>query len=614
MGENPVTCPNCRQAVPSKLTPGSAMLRCPACGLRFLPVTVAGMTEDMPSLGVPPRINQATRPPVIQTPAPAPGGHVSAPAALPTIVVTENDRGRTPSPVRATAPGPSIAAAPATSIAAGTRPNRTKNFGPLEIVKVVLGGAAGLGIGYLVVSWLQYRGAPAPEAANKSARTTASSTPSGVQFPEFRRPPTTPTAPLAPAFSPPPYNDFGTPIPSSLPPGPPIGHSVPVLPPSTVPPETSPSTPPEPVPQQALEGLAEILKLPSLVDTAPAVISRLHVPEGKTLEISFNAVAANIPEEAAFFAEPQEGTPLAWLVCYTPNLSGSADDKRLLAEMIHAGGELKFAWRAPIADAETRKELLNCLMRLTCENVSKTSLLRSASNAPRLLLDLTKDVGTHTLSGVDLPKEESLRLEVAGLTGFPGGAALKDDKRVLKLRERAVIQFQQFKGAEIQLEFRRQPAGDLQIVLRPEFRENVAEKIAMTLPRLADLKAGMEKAIPEGEAKLVVLGKEIKALNQQLKNLGPRPGGGAAFAAWQTKLGSLQSEISRSNSQISRLSRRLPEMRARLAAVPAMERFLRDMHQKAALEVRVYAECGDAKLVLIDARLDPAAEGRQPGT
>jgi hypothetical protein len=38
------------------------------------------------------------------------------------------------------------------------------------------------------------------------------------------------------------------------------------------------------------------------------------------------------------------------------------------------------------------------------------------------------------------------------------------------------------------------------------------------------------------------------------------------------------------------------------------------MHQKAALEMRVYAECGDAKLVLIDAHLDPAASDQQPGT
>ena len=509
---------------------------------------------------------------------------------------------------------PSIAAAPAPAVAAGSRPQRSKGFGPLEIVKVVVGGAAGLGIGYLLVFWLQYRSAPDPAvAASKLPERTASSTSSEVKFPEFRPPPIAPVAPSTPAFSPPPYSSFGTPI-SPLPPGPPDFHTRSNPPVSTVPPpETTASTTPAPIPQQALDGLAETLKLPSLVDTSPSVITSLHVPEGKPLDISFNSVAANIPADAAFLVEPQDGTPLSWLVCYAPNLSGTTDDKRVLAEMSHVGGELKFAWRAPIEDAEIRKELPNCLMRLTCENVSKTSLLRSASAAPRLSLDLTKEIGVHSLPRVDLPKEESVRLEVAALNGFPGGAAFKDDRRVLKLKEKTAIQFEQLKGAEIQMEFRRQPEGDLQVILRPEFRENAADKFPMTLPRLADLKEAMEKGIPENEARLVALGKEIKALNQQLKDLGPRPGG-AAFAAWQSKLNSLQSAISSRNSQMSRISRRLPEMKARLAAAPAIERFLRDMHQKAALELRVYAECGDAKIVLISAHLDPAAQDQQPGT
>jgi hypothetical protein len=625
MGEN-ASCPNCRQAVPNKVTSGSAMLRCPACGLRFLPATAADIAVDVPLTGVPPRINPAARPPVIRTSAPVETPSIQPEpqtAALPPIIITDNDRGHMPSPTRATVTAPFTAAAPAPtiateplSIAAGAaRPKRDKSFSPLEIVKVVLGGAAGLGIGYLLVFWLQYRGTSEPTAANKSSQGTASSASSGVKFPEFRPPPSASTAPATPAFSPPPYSGFGTPIPSTIPPSAPPGHTIVPSPPTTAPPpEPSPSSPPAPMPQQALDGLADTLKLPSLVDTVPTVITRLHVPDGKAFDISFNSVAANIPPEAGFLAEPKPATPLSWLVCYAPNLSGSADDKRVLGEMSHAEGELKFAWRAPIEDAEIRKELLNCLMRLTCENVSKTSLLRAASNVPRVTLDLTKDVGTHLLPGVDLPKEESVRLEIAALRAFPGDAALKDDKRVLKLKEKAIIQFQQWKGAEIQLEFRRQGEGDLQVVLRPEFRENAADKFSMTLPRLAELKEAMEKSIPENEAKLVALGKEIKALNQQLKDLGPRPGGGAAFAAWQGKLNSLQSAISNRNSQMSRISRRLPELKARLAAAPAMERFLRDMHQKAALELRVYAECGDAKLVLVNAHLDPATDEQQPGT
>ena len=619
MGENNVSCPKCRQTVVGKFPPGSTLI-CPACGTRF-PATIDATTADSSPAAnsspaadqhvaaAVPKVNPAPRPPVRQAPPPTEPATLAA--AMPQILVTADDHSRQPAS-GGTAAAPAIAAGP-------PRPERAKKFGPLEIVKVVVGGAAGLGLGYLVVLWIQSRGAPDP-AANNSERVAASRASSGVEFPKFRPPPSSPVVSASPPFTPPPFvpppfAGIDPAASSAGRPGSPASPAASDSPSSSAPPpEKRPDAAPQPVPQQPLDGLSEIVKLPALVDTAPAPITRLHLPDAKTLEISFNSVAANVPADAAFFVESKEGTSQAWHVCYTPNLSGSTNDKRVLAEMSHAEGELKFAWRAPIDDAEIRKELLNCLMRLTCENVSKTSLLRAASNVPRVTLDLTKDVGTHLLPGADLPKEESVRLEIAALRAFPGDAALKDDKRVLKLKEKAVIQFQQWKGAEIQLEFRRQGEGDLQVLLRPEFRENAADKFSMTLPRLAELKEAMEKSIPENEAKLVVLGKEIKALNQQLKDLGPRPGGGAAFAAWQGKLNSLQSAISNRNSQLSRISRRLPELKARLAAAPAMERFLRDMHQKAALELRVYAECGDAKLVLVNAHLDPATDEQQPGT
>jgi hypothetical protein len=612
MGENNISCPKCRQVVSGKFPPGSTLV-CPACGSRFQaaiepdaadfrPAAETRPAADLPDAATMPKVNPARRPPVRQAPAPA--EPMAASPAMPQFVVADD---RSPKPATAGTPAaPSIATGP-------PRPERSKKFGPLEIVKVVLGGAAGLGIGYLFMLWIQHRSAPDPAMAeNKSAR-TASSPASGVEFPKFRPPAATPQVPVTPPFTPPPFGGFDASASSPIGPVSPVGPATSDPSPVPSPPENRPATAPAPAPQQALDGLAEVLKLPSLVDTTPAVISRVHVPEGKTLEVSFNSVAANVPADAAFFVEAKKETPLAWHVCFAPTLSGATNDKRVLGELTHQQGELKFAWRAPIEDAEIRKELGNCLMRLTCENVSKTSVLRSASEAPRLILDLDKEVGTHTLPRVDLPKEETVRLEFAALTSFPKGAALKDDKRVLKLKERTVIVFEQLPGAEIQLEFRRQKEGDLQLVLRPEFHENRTEEFPMTLSRLADLKKSMEKRIPEDEAKFVVLGKEIKALNQQLKDLGPRPGG-VAFAAWQTKVNSLQSGISSKSSQMSRISRRLPELKARLAAVPEMERFLREMHQKAALEMRVYAECGDAKLVLIDAHLDPAASDQQPGT
>lgn len=359
--------------------------------------------------------------------------------------------------------------------------------------------------------------------------------------------------------------------------------------------------------------MAALAGLPTLVDASPKVLSKLHVPEGATLEVQFNAVAANIPAEATFFSQPKEGTPLTWLICYARNLTEAPKDAKVLAEVKHQSGELSFQWRTPIEDLEARKELSNCLLQVTCENASQTMALRTPAELPRVVLDLNREVATYSLPAADLPKEERLHLELAELFAFPGGATIRDDRRTLKLKERAVIQFQDVPGAEIQIEFRRQVSGELQVVMRPEFRENAAEKLAMTLQRLAGLKDGMEKAIPRSEARIVALGKQLRALDDQIKNMGPRPEG-PAFIAWQSKMRGLQSDASSARGELARLQRKLPEMKARLAAVPQMQRFLSDLHQKAALTLRVYAECGDAKLLLVDARLDPASPSRPPGS
>jgi hypothetical protein len=591
MGQGNAVCPNCRQTVPFKGPASSPMLRCAACGLRFMPAQEGAYVELAVSSAPPP-----VRP-------------ANAQHSLPPNLVLHAGSSGPPTAGSNTA----IPEAPSQPSVAGQRASRErrrpKGYGPLEIVKVVAGGAVGLGLGYLVVLALQRGREPEsnqPRAAERGQPTVARAE-RQIEFPQYEpvtsaEPAKSTKLPPQMGFTPPPIN-FG-----------PVG-------PAPLPPAASPSPAPrlekhagrppaaEPAPSapaQPLAGLAEVIKLPSLVDTAPVVLSRLHVPAGMTLGVSFNAVAANIPAEAAFLTEGKAQSPGKWLVCFLPDTDGSPNDKRVLAEMQHANGELSFVWRTPIEDADARKELSNCLLKLSCGDVAKTSLLRWPVEAPRLALDLQREVQTHAWAAVDLPKEESLRLEIIDLPGFPTGAKLKDDRRVLRLKERTTIQFEHVSGAEIEVEFRR-VAENLQVVLRPEFRENAAEKFPMTLPRLADFKANLQKAIPEGEARIIALGKELKSLDRQLKDLGGRPASGPAFVAWQGRLRNLQSAASSAKSKMSRLQRQLPEMKARLANAPQLERFLGDLQSRGTLHVQLYAECGDARLVVSDMKLEPVA-------
>ncbi len=566
MVEGQVVCPNCRQlVVPDFLTGADAL--CPSCHVLFPAQSAAAA----------PNARQA--PPVVLTDGPGDSPQFKL------------DVGESPSSASSASPRPPVKRE-------SRRPrNRQGAKGPWEIVKVVLGGAAGLGIGYLVVLWIQSR-TPQPKTSPQrpQAQEVVAWAPRSERLPEIRSRPDLSSLPIAPVFSPPPIEFSPTSNRDS----------------STAEKTTLDSSgtgaashaPPPSATRRELDGLPLAIKLPSLVDTASVVLCPLHVPAGKSLEISLNAVAANIPAQAALLIEPDADGGARWKCSYMHDLN-AAQDKRLLGELKHAGGELSFQWHSPIEDAEARKELANCLLRLTCGSISKTAFLRVPQEVPRLGMDLERDLAVHTLPALDPPKEESLRLEIVELIGFPGSASVRDAKQLLKLKERATIEFAQLPGAEIQLEFRRHPtSGNLEVVLRPEFRENAVEKFTMTLPRLVELKTDLEKLIPEHEATLVSLGNDARAIDDELRRLGPRPGG-PAFVAWQSKRTRLESALSSCKSKASKLQRRLPELKARLAVAPKLEQFLRNMHEHASLKVKLLAECGEARLVVLDARLNP---------
>ena len=566
---NPV-CPNCRQFLPISGM-SSPLLRCPACGVQLR--IAASCDAVFPQATTPPPARQIEP----EMPVPISERQLVQPAQRRQVGSDKRRGGR--------------------------------GLGLLEIAKVIAGGAVGLGLGYLVILAIQSgrkheTSPPAVEAP--SARTVAGHEPK-IDFPQFDHSLSDEvpevTAPSPATVTAPPRNMAPVgPIPMPASPAMPRATGDPKV---TVKQQTA--LPQPAAPRQPLAGLTQVIKLPSLVDTAPVVLCPLHVPPGTPLTIVFNAVGANIPAEAAFLAEIKSETPRTWHVCYFPDTNGSPEDKRVLAEFRHADGELSFVWRTPIEDTDARRQFFNCLLKLSCREVAKTALLREPQQTPRLKLDLQREVQTHTWPAADLPKEESLRLEIAEMPGFPTGAKLKDERRVLRLKERATIQFEQVSGAEIDVEFRR-VAENLQIVIRPEFRENAADSFPMTLPRLADFKANLQKAIPEAEARIVALGKELKSIDRQIKNLGGRPASGPAFIAWQGRLRNLQTAASRAKTQISRLQRRLPEMKARLANAPQLEKFLGDLHARGTLRFKVYAECGDAQLTVTDMALNPVTE------
>jgi hypothetical protein len=348
MDEGKVVCPNCRQLV-APLALDDAAACCPYCRVRVRTAGESVAAQGTP--GLPPALN-----------------------------MHGDGRGL---------PGTSVQAK-----SNGTEARRQpRGKGAWEIVKIVLGGAAGLGIGYLVVFWIQNRNAadPQPKPRRPQSEQVIARAPSSDKLPEFRPEPSVPLPPIMPSFSAPPIG-FGPPERSGVP-APSSAQSAASSAPATNGSSAARSQEPSPsAPQQELEGLPPALKLPSLVDTSSAILCPLHVPAGKTLDIALNAVAANIPAEAALLIERDASAGASWLFSFAPDLSSAAQDKKPLAVLEHAGGKLKFTWRSPIEDAQVRKELANCLLRVTCGTTSKTSVLRVPQEMPRLKVDLERNV------------------------------------------------------------------------------------------------------------------------------------------------------------------------------------------------------------------------------
>lgn len=351
----------------------------------------------------------------------------------------------------------------------------------------------------------------------------------------------------------------------------------------------------KPSPANLFATIGEFWQLPALISTAPAPVGQLAAAPVEPLQLFVKYQAADIPEEAVYFAK---GAPdsLVWTVSFLDDLQNEASQAPL-AEIRLEGAQFTYTWLSSPADIQVRRQLANCLLEIQHGGEQRQLQFRSPNKLPLCRLDLNLDVQKYDIPLAVPPKSSSLRLEVGKLIGFPEGATVSQP--LLEIGQDSKIEFADPAGAEIEIRFRRLPAGELMVQLEPVFRENRSRKFEMTIPRLDAMETGARNALREAEQELSQQKSRLSSQQSALRKLqNSPPSNPTLLPAWKGDIGSAEAQIKRTAGRITTLQKQIPTHKARLAAVPTMRQFLTNLNGQASIPFRLLAKSGDRDILL----------------
>lgn len=575
-------CPLCRQGllIPPEMA-GRAM-RCPHCGGAFQAPPAVAMAQ------------------VTQPAAPAPG-------FLPNEVPATSAGNWSPS--RSTPAGSS----PTRSVPAQDKPSpapaRKQKSAMIEALKIVAGGAVGVALGWVIIVKvifpMQQRQAEPTVVVQKNERRPEPLAVSPQQPLPAGVPPVMP--PSSAETKPPPSLP-----PTSLPPGAfsPAPLNPPIVPPNSSPPSSTPApTPPAdpdppPTAGNPFAGLPIALKMPSPVATAAQPVATFARGLTEQLEIVLDHALADLAETAAFVALRAENSATIWHVHYFANRQDESAPKRKLGQFELADRDLRYVWDQ-VDDETPWKQLANCQIELTSGEYRHVAQLREPKRAEPLVLDLDKAKDVHKIAVGTPPKPEHVHLSLERLTGFPSGADIKGDKRLLAPSQEAVIEFASLPGAAVEVKFTRQVDETFSVIVSPVFKEKGSDDIPMTNQRLQDIAEAADKWLREASVAIPQLEREFRSLRDQLQSAQSQASGtsGAAYVAATRNVNAISNRLDACGRKLKRMNQQVPEMKARQAAVPAIKSLMDSLHTKAKLELKIVASKPDGSaLALIELR------------
>jgi hypothetical protein len=221
----------------------------------------------------------------------------------------------------------------------------------------------------------QLRTAYLARTADREARRQVASAPAGqpktrpVAPPlsgNVRPGPSPPSVPIVLYEPPPQVRPAIVAGPSAAEPAPPPDRAA-LLPSASSPSASSPASsppaePPPAKPEDILATLGEAWQLPALISTASEALGSLAGPPQEPLKLSLRSQAANIPAEAAIYAD-SAGEPGAWSILYVANVQ-SASGQVPLATIRLDGSQFHFTWSSASENADLRRQVANCQLQV----------------------------------------------------------------------------------------------------------------------------------------------------------------------------------------------------------------------------------------------------------
>jgi hypothetical protein len=347
----------------------------------------------------------------------------------------------------------------------------------------------------------------------------------------------------------------------------------------------------------------ESWELPEIDTSAPTKLFSLRYEPESAPEVAIDSRVANIPAGAAIVAESSPDSR-SWSAVFVSSAApGAIAQKTPLATISCEKRDFIFSWATAGSQPEIARQLSNCRLKLDYHNVSKVVQLRPRIKHDPLKLNLSDENQVLELPTADLPRTDTVRLEIRKLSGFPQHAQVRGEKSIA-LERQAIIEFTSLPGAEIRLRFNR-IKEKLMVRVEPVFLDTRSRPFDLTLAQLDKLVQTANRELPRDKG-------ELNAAEAQLAN---------ANDARQRLLDWVPSNLNEQNTRtqglmrangdadaarrkVIALQKQVAGHQGRLTAAPKIREFINSLHQKAAIEYVVYAECGEQDIILLQAATD----------
>ena len=485
-------------------------------------------------------------------------------------------------------------AAPAASQSAVRRPGRrAENASLLSTIMIAVGGAAGLGVGVLLVFYLTGQDILGMSGKLKSP-------PAQVEVPIDRttKVPQQPERPVEVRPIELPVNTVPAPTPS-VPPPPRTRPSKPVIvapPPVVVEPQPVPEPPAPPKPPDSIWLLNEaprFLRLPALGSSVPETWLNFSRDPNEPPKFVLHTEAATLPNNSTLRVQAEPGDA-SWLI------ELQTDGQKVpVGQIRREGPGVVFAWSVPPADIEVRRQLANCMLEMTIEKEFRTLQLREPMVVSPLTIDFNDDKQPIELNILDTPASGKLFVR-AQLENFQHGGKIRGDNEITPFTRPIFIDFTDFKGPEVDVRFVRQSSGKFNVPIKPWFIEAANRRFDLTYPNVDRIARAQEKIRSEAQTIMNNAQSNLVSAQRTLESLqNNQPTEPEQVGAWRARVNAATVTIKQMSVVIANAKEKVDDAQGRLNAVPEIRGFL-DQHRSARIKYQIFARVGSAELILID--------------